>query len=815
MSQQPGVNAAGSYLHSATNTAPGSTVVSDCWCLAAAESCEAAASMTWKGLAEITAVQSLIDLLQLAPPGGSSCVADTLVDVDIAEFLTEAAATQSDHLLGLVQSLSDDTSFNMSCGDGIKQRQRKEMTLKLIEEHISSVCSTYILEREVFVNDLSVCYGVLTSLVALYNEPAVDKNNVTQRLVTNGNHTSLKKVCGLVLSELLVDLSCSALDIAKYWPGGCNAFKRDLSAGILSLPPGTRHWYQILKMQEVPQHVKNCILIYFYFLILLIRAEDVNMDLSALVAYLLLFPDGLILPLPVLKVLFLVFSVATLSSKNNVHPDLFNKANKVLLNTIEKCDRFPVIYSHHPALLYWAFLSNEVPYRFQCDILQLWLEHEEDDAGGILTHLLLTKYEASFCLLYFFLIKDVIQQSKNPVLSRGMLVFNKAMLHEQQNNKDILIGLLWNMLPRVLAKYSTGITPLCDVNVATFMQLACVSSPGHLNATDVARAALFVSIILSSQKSSSLEFDVAAVRLALHLLLASVESRDIRVPIAYIKQRNFLRRLHEACESPDTEICSSSVNLLAKLLFLQEKLRLANSITVSFVLTLLDLSGGFITRTELALNGRQCMQYINLEGKKLLKLLSHTDVNILKASVELVVMLVKTKATVPIVKIALDGGYAKSNRFILVLFGKIQDVCCKRLPGIQESCWQCLGTILAYAAHRHVDPALLPLLATQPWTHVLVRVELGCGSSRISPGFLYFVCCWLLYYQRSKVEPTHNCFQSKRMFPDLLSVSATRIATALLNQTVQCNNNDRQHKLYLTALLRLVKSCDGAQRGCS
>lgn len=101
--------------------------------------------------------------------------------------------------------------------------------------------------------------------------------------------------------------------------------------------------------------------------------------------------------------------------------------------------------------------------------------------------------------------------------------------------------------------------------------------------------------------------------------------------------------------------------------------------------------------------------------------------------------------------------------------------------GTVDSCWKCLGAIIEYAAFQHNDSELLELIATQPWTHVLIKITLSYGCSQMSNEFLNFVNSWLMFYQKPRMSNSvREVRKTKLPCKRLLTVSAKKLAKTIL-----------------------------------
>lgn len=75
------------------------------------------------------------------------------------------------------------------------------------------------------------------------------------------------KVCVLVLTDLLTNLSSLILHIDKSWTGGIECFRKLIEEGLLSLKTSLHDWLQYLK-HSPSMSVTETIMVYFYFVAL-------------------------------------------------------------------------------------------------------------------------------------------------------------------------------------------------------------------------------------------------------------------------------------------------------------------------------------------------------------------------------------------------------------------------------------------------------------------------------------------------------------------------------------------------------------------
>ncbi|XP_068086066.1 uncharacterized protein [Anabrus simplex] len=378
--------------------------------------------------------------------------------------------------------------------------------------------------------------------------------------------------------------------------------------------------------------------------------------------------------------------------------------------------------------------------------------------------------------------KELIESGEGTAMDRAKAVLGRAISFEKKQGSENLVMLMWDMMPHVLARYSSRDKHLKDVNVSNFMQLACLSLPSKPNMTAIVRSAGFLTSILARHRNAGndvlVTLEVAAIQLALYLLCMSVEMKDMRVLTMYINQENFL------------QVVSSSIEVT-------EPLRTIPSLRL--LLHIAQYQYDHQTKGQLQLKNGQSME---IKGMQILVLLASQNLVIMQLTLQLLYILLINHLPQPAFKIQLRGTETISSSFVQVLFKQLQFLCVQNHSSIPRNGWKCLGAVLHYTSDRHPDPSLLPILATQPWTHLLFIVALLPTSPKLGCEFLYFLCWWLQHYITKNTGCNPNLrSKSKAAYPNLFSTSVTNISKRLL---IDEDANPMEKQLRLLAMVRIL-----------
>ncbi|XP_023706009.2 meiosis inhibitor protein 1-like isoform X1 [Cryptotermes secundus] len=470
------------------------------------------------------------------------------------------------------------------------------------------------------------------------------------------------------------------------------------------------------------------------------------------------------------------------------------RATRVLLELLGQQIQLRNVYTHHPAMLYWAFSSPWTHPSIQAGVMTLWLEEDQSECRKDLMDLVLMNHDASCCLL------ELMQFGKLLIVKRAMQVMEDAILHQFQEGNDGLIQTLWDIIPQALARFGTNNSSLQAVKVGGLLQLACMAIPHNLSASAVVRAAYLLTRVLGKKIVENadipLTFYKGAICHAFLLLLVSLELQDKRALAIYVSEPKFLNVLHTAMESQHKTICSTALHFLSHLLHYQ-----------------------------MIIQHVGCDHTMRIDSKQVLQLLKNPDFDVLSASLQLTFSLLQSELIHPIIRLSENDQDIISSEFLQTLLIKLQSMSIKNIPRISNICWKCLGALLHFSSTRFVEANIHMHLATQPWTYFLIRSMTRTASNIRSYDFLYFIHQWLQCFQSCQPAPRFKMvrmvFKKERaVCPGLHSETLTAVATMILNHSDFSNVTSSTKQLVQQIITGILESgadlcedtCDSLRR---
>ncbi|XP_028027383.1 uncharacterized protein LOC114240900 [Bombyx mandarina] len=465
--------------------------------------------------------------------------------------------------------------------------------------------------------------------------------------------------------------------------------------------------YGIEKPHNIGAQLQKCqpysLLIYIYFYCQSSEnpGEATAPLLPYLVEHVLRLPKGFKPPPHIIKALWLVFAMATISNGT-----LDSLEERVYLE--KAIDRFIVMlqpdpsvyYTHNPALLLWAFTSLRIPDYVKLHVLSQWLLIEDSFPTELTTEPTLPQ-----------LLLNVLVHNKDSTIVENCV---KALRMYVENEGSIEIAdLVWSMLPDVLSK--ALIDECClESNVCYLLDFATSALPSELDQTGCVKTAVLLSALYSNNDSDyDCRYEYACLKLCLYLLGLANNQNDNRVLLTYVNREGFLPRVLLATNSRDDKVACASLQLLSYIVHYFNK----NNYQPK---TLLQIESNFIINSL----RKDCN---NERGASLL---------------QLVYMVLNSGVNSPL-SLAHEPGPCEPQQWsaLRALMLRVQLMLCSRESKTQTSAgWKTLSTIFKHAIVTKNDTKLVAILTSQPWTHVLIQFQL---TQNTTIEFLTFVQNWL------------------------------------------------------------------------
>ncbi|XP_066904028.1 uncharacterized protein [Halyomorpha halys] len=470
------------------------------------------------------------------------------------------------------------------------ESSKSSLFLELVSV-MKTILVPFLMESEdkLLENDLEMVKIVLSALLSIYHspeEPATKEFShflaskgffdILPLLEKKENVMDLVIVIRSLLFELLQCLSNSVL--------GKEDWRNILLPGFQTLPNGSSFISTILFQQS--NHVLPITSITYCYFYLLSSSnptitEEYYLSLSDYILSLTHTPSA-----SVTKALWFVSAVAYLEKReesHNLNMALHRILNFIMYYNIEE------VYTHHPAILYWAFSDKFVSNELQAQIIRQWLDNDDDGAIEDLKLLLTANKES--CLVMMGLMAS---DKKSSLVIYEMLT---SIILNKIGEADYISYYAWMTLPHYLAKFSsdsdaskyeclTNVMKFCYIsklknsNISKILRISCLLPGAFLK---------YFKMSFSPNDDGKLTVDdnhsgilQSTFNLIDNLIKISLKFNDKRVPAIYITNDTFLNTM-ELLLTSNSDITNASLMKLLKSFMKFQKLTNQKSSKIIFL----------------------------------------------------------------------------------------------------------------------------------------------------------------------------------------------------------------------------------------
>uniref|UniRef100_A0A2A4JPK3 DUF4042 domain-containing protein n=1 Tax=Heliothis virescens TaxID=7102 RepID=A0A2A4JPK3_HELVI len=491
------------------------------------------------------------------------------------------------------------------------------------------------------------------------------------------NDVSVRKVSTLVLGEMLKVLAEKYLNVNAVE----DTCAKDIHMGLVELQYGIEKPHRIGSQLQKNQPYSLLIYIYFYCQSSENPEEATAPLLPYLVEHILKLPKTFKPPAYIIKALWLVFAMSTISNGS-----LESLGERVYLE--KATDRlvamlYPdpsVFYTHNPAILLWAFTSQRI---------------------------------SNFVRLHVCTDKAIV--------GNCMEALHICLEDGDDTARQEFAELIWSMLPNVLSKVLIDTEYQIDTNICHFLDLASTLPPLEIDQTICLKTAVLITAIYSKnlpeqcEESTRHHYEYVCLKLGLYLLSLANNQNDNRVLLTYTNRAGFLPSVLAAADSSDERVACAALQLL------------------SYVIH-------YFTK-----NNYQPKSVLQIQTHLIIKTLKRDSASERGASLlQLVYMVLNTGASSPLalaysveeqptVNVQCNALRALMFRIQLML-------CCRDSKNQSTAGWKTLSSIFKHAIVTKNDTKLIATLTSQPWTHTLIHFQL---TQDLTQEFLTFTQNWL------------------------------------------------------------------------
>ncbi|CAK1553051.1 unnamed protein product [Leptosia nina] len=521
---------------------------------------------------------------------------------------------------------------------------------------------------------------------------------------------SLRKVSTLVLGEMLKILSEKYLLVEN---SGCKEISaKDVHMGLMELQNGVESPQNIGMQLQKNQPYSILIYIYFYCQATDNPEEVTSHLLPHLVQHILCLPIQLKPPSYIIKALWLVFAMSTISNGSLDSLDervYLEKASDRLVSMLQP--EPAVYYTHNPAILFWAFTSSRIPNSMRLLVLSQWFKTETVLPEGFTNEPLVWE-----------LLLDVVMQVKDAdVVSNCMKGLSSCMEDGGDDVKRNFGDRVWLLLPKILSRSLVDSEIGIDINVCHILDVAISLPPVDFDKDTCDKTAFLLTTLYSKNTDDFTNFEAkyhyqyVCLSLSLMLLQFSCDRHDSKVLLIFTNKPIYLANVLSTIDSNDENVACAALDLLSFLVCYYHK------------------------------NGYRPKSHLAIRTDYLVKSLRKDNTSVRTNSLlQLIDTVLKSGCNTPLVlSDSLQNGPAQEQQCnaLRALMFRIQISLCSGDSSNRTSTgWQTLRTIFEHLTKHKRDAKLVALLSCQPWFHTLIRFQI---TQEKATEFFDFLELWL------------------------------------------------------------------------
>ncbi|CAH2089780.1 unnamed protein product [Euphydryas editha] len=524
------------------------------------------------------------------------------------------------------------------------------------------------------------------------------------------NDITVRKVSILVLGEMLKILTEKYLYVDDN--SNSETCIEDINMGLVELQYGIEKPQNIGMQLQKNQSYSLLIYVYFYCQSSQNPEESTAPLLPYLIEYILRFSKGSKPPGYVIKALWLVFAMSTVSNGSLESLDQRVYLEKATDRLVAMLYPNPAIYyTHNPAILFWAFTSSRISNNVKLHVLSEWFKTENSLPND------LTKGS----MIWELLLNLITQSKDDTVITNSMDALNMCLDDADETTKEEFAILIWSMLPSVLSKALIDCENELDKNICYILDIATTQLPAQIDQSICLKVAVLITTLYSKNIPESnnilskLHYEYVCLKMCLLLLGISRNRNENKVLLTFINRSGFLPSVLTATNSSDDGVACIALQLLSYIVFCFTNIEYQPK-------TIIEIQTDLIIKS---------LRYDieNERGSSLLQLVY----TILNSNTNTPLVLTYNLKEHPSQS---DQCYALRG-----LMFRIQLMLCSRDPKNQsKAAWKTLSSIYKHAIVYKNDLKLVATLTSQPWTHTLIRFQL---TQNLTQEFLTFTQNWL------------------------------------------------------------------------
>ncbi|XP_048260337.1 uncharacterized protein LOC100644512 isoform X8 [Bombus terrestris] len=588
-----------------------------------------------------------------------------------------------------------------------KVSKLRATTLKTIRIVMMNTLVPYVKTAESNETDrVKFHRNLVTCLNNLYKlSSSCGRDNLSNHLTANGYlkyfllltarlPEILRRSICLLLSRIVANLADKSMPI--YRPiNRETSFEYLIHRGLVDLPKDTEQWENIIAHDRGNRAIALMTLVYYHFHG---TRETYMICLKLLIARTVNLPKSEQTPAQILKVLWFLFAVASVSHPSPCSEQDYDRAVKRLAAALQYSN-LNDCYTHHIDLLNYCLNCPEFPKDLRNRAMDLWLVESDGDIKPLLA------IDCGKVVQHYLML--VIQTGYSDKIINLAMKGIREMI--RLDNAKEIAEIAWHMLPNLLSTYQ----PSKDEQVKAVLELSNVSIPGSLSWIIRIRCAeSLIPIIL--RREADLKLRTLAILQSYALLVTSATIKPFTILEKYCTTPTFLEELLVQGFSLETpELSAVCLKLLAFIVHCQEKSSIQRDKPVT-----IDVQ----SLADLLLNTRRAV---------------HSSINGMQLALELLTQNIDGSP------VRLDEIPADRAEGVINLYETLHIVHERSDPTQRDIVYQCLQGVLKFC-HKHTK--LMYHICTLMSNYDIVSNILQ--TRRVTYHFLDFVSTWLRYRRR-------------------------------------------------------------------
>ncbi|XP_026495448.2 uncharacterized protein LOC113400184 [Vanessa tameamea] len=524
------------------------------------------------------------------------------------------------------------------------------------------------------------------------------------------NDANVRKISIMVLGEMLKVLAEKYLSVTDSTnPETC---VKDINMGLVELQYGIEKPHNIGIQLQKHQSYSLLIYVYFYCQSSENPEESTALLLPYLVEYILRIPKTIKPPGYVIKALWLIFAMSTVSNGTLDSLDQRVYLEKATDRLVGMLYPEPAIYyTHNPAILFWAFTSSRISNKVRLHILTEWFKIENSLPGDI----------TQGSVIWELLLNVITQCKDTTIITNCMEALNVCLEEGDESIKEEFALLIWSLLPGVLSKALIDCDDEFDINICYVLDIATIRLPEEMDPSICLKVAVLITTLYSKNipESHNMEsryhYEYVCLKLCLLLLGVSRNQSENKILITFMNRSGFLPSVLATTNSSDDGVACIALQLLSYIVYCFTK------------------------------NKYQPKSVIEMQTALVIKSLRQDSDNKRGSSLmQLIYMILNSSSNTPLI-LTYDlkehpSQYQQCYALRALMF-RIQLMLCSRDPNIHSpAAWKTLSSIYKHAIVYKNDIKLIATLTSQPWTHALIRFQF---TQNITQEFITFTQNWL------------------------------------------------------------------------